>query len=259
MAILSEGIISLNSTCTKTAINAHPELAEEIIDKFPISTITSSPEPGITIYTFDPKVATLSIKHDANAHTLEFKGHDLAVRHMILTKTPLLDREPWQEKKPTLVKLTTQFSQPLIPSLIDNNLKKVKRPRKQPKPPQPLSTFNYDTPPAPKKTDTNYCNLHPFHPANTCSATMPNRLQEDKNASSSSTDRHSVPITVMAASHSDEKEMINSKPNTQILHNTGRMIQHLRKFLTPACQNDPPIKYQAQIKVQNKQYLIEFS
>ena len=148
-----------------------------IFDKIPISTITTSPEPGITIYTFDPKVATLSIKHDAGANTLEFKGYGLALRHMILTKTPLLDRIHWQEKKSTLAKPKSHISHPANPPIEENKFTREKRPRKPPNPIQPKATFNYDTPPTPKNTDTHYRNMHTFHPAITCFAIMSNRNQ----------------------------------------------------------------------------------
>ena len=59
MAQLPHGILTTGGIRKRTAINAHPELAAEIIDKLPIDTITdaTSTEPGITHYMFDPKIA----------------------------------------------------------------------------------------------------------------------------------------------------------------------------------------------------------
>ena len=274
MAIVSTGTIGLNGISIKTAVNIHPELAEEIIDNIPINTTMTTLEPGVTLYTFDPKTATLSLKHDANANTMVFKGYDLAVRNMILNHTPLLGRIPWQDKKTTLAQLNRQSSK--IPPRGDKFTANAKRPLKTQNPTQPKSTFNYDTPPTPTNTDARPCKLNTFHPASTCATITPNmnHLQalrkpnrnrskhpanDVKNASSSSTDYHINSTPSSNAGSNDDNEVINSIPNTQILHNADRMMRHLRNILTQQTQTDPPVKYQSHIKIQNKQYHIEFS
>ena len=78
--------------------------------------------------------------HDAYNNTLEFNGRDLEVRNMILNCTPLLDRIPWREKKPTLDKLNNQASTSLTTFLGEIHNMKPKRKRIPPKNKQPQPT-----------------------------------------------------------------------------------------------------------------------